>query len=71
MIQEIAIVIGLYVILRALSFLTREGDRKENLVVKIMAAITMIVTGLILTDIVFRGTELSQNVSSILDRLTK
>lgn len=44
MIQAIGLMIGVYVITRMVSFLTRKEERAESIVVKILAVITMIVT---------------------------
>lgn len=44
MIPDIGLMIGAYIITRMVSFLTRNGDRAEHIVVKVLAAITGIIT---------------------------
>jgi len=55
MIAEIGIVICIYVITRAISFLTRKKDRAEHRAVKGFSILTIVVAGLVLTDLILRG----------------
>lgn len=56
MIPAIGIMIGVYIFVRMLSFLTRTGDRKESIVVKIFAVIAMLITIISVIDLLTRGT---------------
>ena len=51
MISEIGLVIGMYVCLRYLSFLTRKGSAQESLAVKILCIINLIITFFITIDL--------------------
>jgi ACR3 family arsenite efflux pump ArsB len=52
---EIGWMIGIYVITRAISFLTRKGDRAESVLVKAFSAITILVTLFVLVDLFSRS----------------
>jgi hypothetical protein len=52
MIAEIGIMVGLYIITRCCSFL---GRSDENTATKIMAGISLVITGFILFDLIIRG----------------
>lgn len=56
MIPDIGVMIGVYIITRMLSFLTRREPRAESLLVKVFAAITILVTLLMILDLLIRGT---------------
>lgn len=56
MLPMIGIMIGFYIILRCLSFLTREGAYSEHLLVKIFSVITILVTLLIMLSLLTSGT---------------
>jgi len=60
MIPEIGLMIGLYIITRMVSFLLRTGDRKENIIVLVLAVITIIATGFVIYDLFGRGASLQQ-----------
>lgn len=55
MVAEIGLMIGAYIIVRMISFLTRKGERAESVLVKIFAVITGLFTILILADLLMRG----------------
>ena len=57
MIPDIGLMIGLYIITRMISFLTRKKERKENIVVLIFACITILVSIVVMTDLFLRGTD--------------
>jgi len=57
MIPDIGLMIGLYIITRMISFLTRKKERKENIVVLIFACITILVSIVAVTDLFLRGTD--------------
>lgn len=57
MLAEIGIMVGLYIVTRMLSYLTRSQERRESVVVKILSVITIIVTVLVVLDLFLRGTE--------------
>ena len=44
MIQAIGLMIGVYIITRALSFITRKDDRAESTLVVVFSVITVIIT---------------------------
>lgn len=48
MVQIIGLMIGLYIIVRMLSFITRTGDRAENTIVKVAAILMIIITSVLL-----------------------
>ncbi|MBA7573428.1 hypothetical protein ES708_15225 [subsurface metagenome] len=55
MIPSIGLMIGLYIITRMTSFLTRGGERSESIVVKVFAVITTLVTFLCILDLLRIG----------------
>lgn len=55
MIPTIGIMIGAYIFTRMVSFATRGGDRKESLLVRVLAILTMIVTMFCTADLLLRG----------------
>ncbi|MBA7573340.1 hypothetical protein ES708_15136 [subsurface metagenome] len=55
MIPTIGLMIGLYIITRMTSFLTRGGERSESIVVKVFAVITTLVTFLCILDLLRIG----------------
>jgi len=55
MVQIIGLMIGLYIIVRMLSFLTRTGDRKEDTIVKVAAGIVMVITGMLMLGLLATG----------------
>ena len=57
MIPDIGLMIGLYIITRMISFLTRKKERKENIVVLIFACITILVSIVVMTGLFLRGTD--------------
>lgn len=44
MIPTIGIMVGAYIFTRMVSFATRSGERKENVLVRVLAILSMIVT---------------------------
>ena len=59
MIPEIGLMIGLYIITRCVSFLTRSGERKESVLVLILAGVTIIVTIFVVIDLFSTGAQIS------------
>jgi len=55
MVQIIGLMIGFYIIVRMLSFATREGDRAENTLVKIVASIVLIITAFLIVGLLATG----------------
>jgi len=55
MIPAIGLMLSAYIITRMVSFLCREGDRKEAVVVIILAGATILVTLLCMVDLLTRG----------------
>lgn len=55
MIPDIGLMIGVYIITRMVSFLTRREDRAESVIVKFLAVITILVTVICLADLLMRG----------------
>lgn len=45
MISAIGFMIGAYIFVRMVSLITRTGEREENIIVKVLAFICMLVTG--------------------------
>jgi ABC-type phosphate transport system permease subunit len=67
MIQAIGLMIGMYIIVRMFSFLTRKGDRAESGFVQILAGIAIILTLLIIVFLLIQGTEFYKNLSGMPD----
>jgi len=59
MIPEIGLMIGLYIITRCVSFLTRSGERRESILVLILAGVTIIVTIFVVIDLFSTGAQIS------------
>ncbi len=55
MISVIGLMIGVYIVTRMVSFLMRKGERAESVVVKVLAVITVLVTGICMADLLMRG----------------
>ncbi len=56
MIPTIGSFVGLYIITRMLSLLTRPSERSEKIIVKVFAGITILVTVLGIFDLILTGT---------------
>jgi hypothetical protein len=56
MIPDIGMMIGAYIFVRMISFLTRTGEQKESIVVKIFAVITILITIICTFDLLIHGT---------------
>ena len=55
MIPTIGLIIGCYVFTRMFSLLVRNGNRTENIILKILAIITMLVTALCVWSLLITG----------------
>ena len=55
MIPDIGLMIGVYIITRMISFLSRKGDRAESLLVKGLAIITILITSICIVDLLMKG----------------
>ena len=55
MIPTIGIMIGVYIVIRMISFATRKGERKESLIVVILSLLNIIVTIILMIDLLFSG----------------
>jgi len=55
MLPEIGLMIGAYIITRMVSFMTRKEPRNESRITEAFAAITIIVTVLVILDLLSRG----------------
>lgn len=56
MIPDIGLMIGVYIFVRMVSFLTRSGERAENIIVKVLAVFAMLVTAICVLDLLMHGT---------------
>lgn len=57
MIPDIGLMIGLYIITRMISLLTRRKERKEHIIVLIFACITIFVSIVAMTDLFLKGAD--------------
>jgi hypothetical protein len=57
MIPEIGLMIGFYIITRMVSFILRKDERRENAAVVILAAITIMITVIVIVDLWTKGTQ--------------
>jgi len=55
MIPEIGLMVGLYIMTRMFQLLLPQGVQKQNTVVMILAAITVVVTVFVMADLFIRG----------------
>lgn len=55
MIPNIGLIIGVYVITRMVSFLTRREARSESIVVKVLAVFAILVTLVCVIDLLMQG----------------
>lgn len=55
MLPDIGLMVGVYIVTRMVSFLTRQDQRAEVGIVKILAVITIVVTLIALGDLLLRG----------------
>lgn len=69
MIQLIGLMIGMYVIVRMMSFLTRKGEREESMLVQMLAGVVAFLTLLIIVFLFIQGTEFYKNLSGLPDFL--
>jgi len=58
LIAEIGLMIGFYIITRMISILLRKGERQENAIVIVFAAITILITLFVVYDLFTRGANL-------------
>lgn len=58
MLPEIGCMIGIYIITRGISFLTRKGDRAEGVVVKVFSAITILAALFVMVDLLVSGSSI-------------
>jgi hypothetical protein len=65
MIQAIGLMIGMYIIVRMFSFLTRKGERAESGFVQILAGAVAFLTVLIMLFLLLQGTEFFKNLMPI------
>jgi hypothetical protein len=57
MLRDIGLMIGLYILTRCASFLTRTGERRESVTVILLAVATIIGTLFALADLWIRGSQ--------------
>lgn len=55
MIQEIGLMVGLYIMTRMFQILLPQGERKPNIFVSIRSGITIVVTVFVMADLFIRG----------------
>ena len=55
MIPEIGVMIGIYIVTRMLSFITRKEPINESILVKIAAGIAILVTVFIIFDLIIKS----------------
>jgi len=55
MIPEIGLMIGMYIITRMVSFITRTGERKESIAVIILGVITILISIFVIYDLFSSG----------------
>jgi len=55
MVQEIGLVVGLYIMTRMFQLLLPQGERRQNMFVTILAGITIVVTVFVMADLFIRG----------------
>ena len=55
MIPTIGVMIGCYIITRMISFLTRAGEIKESILVKLFSVITILITAICVLDLLLSG----------------
>jgi len=65
MIPEIGLMVGFYIITRMVSLLMRKGERKENIVVYVLAVITILITAFVIYDLFTGGAEASNILQGI------
>jgi len=65
MIPEIGLMVGFYIITRMVSLLMRKGERKENIVVYVLAVITILITAFVIYDLFTGGVEASNILQGI------
>ncbi len=60
MLPDIGLMVGVYIITRMISFLSRKQERAEPIVVKVFAVITIAISVIVILDLLLRGTGPSQ-----------
>jgi formate-dependent nitrite reductase membrane component NrfD len=60
MIPEIGLMIGMYIVTRMLSFITRKDQRVESSLVKVFAFITIVGSIIIIADLLVAGSKQPQ-----------
>jgi len=65
MIPDIGMMIGAYIFVRCTSFLLRSGERKEHLVVKILAVVAIIVTLVSVVDLISSSSDATQALPNL------
>jgi hypothetical protein len=65
MIGDIGLMIGIYIIIRLVSLLTRTGERKESGAVKIFAVVAMLVTVFCIVDLFEKSAAVDKAVAEL------
>jgi hypothetical protein len=55
MLGEIGVMVGMYIILRCFSFMSRTKDRAETFFVRILSGVTVVIAFLVILDLIMRG----------------
>lgn len=66
MIPTIGVMVGAYIIVRMISLATRSGERKENVLVRVLAVLTMVLA-MISTTVLFLSSTSSRGMLGFLD----
>lgn len=59
MIQEMGLMVGLYIMTRMFQLLLPQGERKQNIFVSILSGITIVVTVFVIADLFIRGSSIA------------
>ena len=55
MLGEIGVMVGMYIIMRGFSFMSRTGDRAETFFVRILSGVSAVIAFLVILDLIMRG----------------
>jgi hypothetical protein len=68
MIQEIGLMVGAYIVVRMFRFIIPPENVKENLFIKLISGLVILGTGVIMADLLLRGSQVYQDILKLINR---
>jgi len=61
MIPDIGLMVGAYIVVRMISFMTRRNELKESILVRILSIIVILITLICVADLLMAGSSIPNN----------